>query len=464
VLKKIRFDIIRARNFFFALSLLIIIPGIVSLFVQKLNYGVDFTGGRILQFQADRKVAASEIENIIGRFDIKHNPVQLLSGDREFLVRTVDYSDEKEKAAFNERVRLFKIALNVDLYKIDPEKFVLTGLEGKLEQAGVDDYLQKKGYAPGTAIVVKNKEIPAATEDGSPTFNVTLRLTGTKNDADVKKLATEIYTEFDGYRQFSKEDKVDPVFGIELKKKAIMALIVATLGILIYVTLRFEFWYAIAAILALAHDCLVLTGFYSLFRVEVDSAFVAVVLTVFGYSINDTIVIFDRIRENLRKDKKMPLGELMNKALWETMARSINTVMTVEFTILAILFFGGNSIKSFALGLCVGITSGCYSSIFVAAPLAYVFKRREAGRREAAVPAAAAGRARKPAAQANKEPARSEKPSKPLEKAATTSVAPDQRKKQAPAAVGSIGGDSDTGGSDDSKNKKKKQKGKQRRR
>lgn len=453
MLKKIRFDIIRTRNLWFAFSILVIIPGLISILVQKLNYGVDFTGGRIIQFAADRKITTDEVERVIGRFDIKHNPVQLLSGDREFIVRTVDYSDPTEAKAFNEKIRLFKIALNVELHKIDPDKFVLSGLGGKLEQDRLDRALGKigkKGYAPGAVLVVGNEEIPADKEGAEPTYNVTLQFKGVTDEKDIKKIATELYKRFDGYRQFSKEDKVDPIFGIELKKKAILALIVASIGILIYVTVRFEFWYAVAAVLALVHDGFVTIGFFSLARLEVNSAFVAIILTVFGYSINDTIIIFDRIRENLRKDKKMPLGKLMNQSLWETMARSINTVLTVEMTIVAILIFGGNSIYDFALGMCVGITSGCYSSIFVAAPLAYVFKRKQAGREEAVAPAART--AKKPAA-----------PTSPRESAAPDRAVRKTDREASPAAPGGkpqggpAAGDGDKGG-------KKKGKGKQRRR
>ena len=138
----------------------------------------------------------------------------------------------------------------------------------------------------------------------------------------------------------------------------------------IYITFRFEFKQGIAAILALLHDTLLVIGIFSLFRIEVDSAFIAAILTIIGYSINDTIVIFDRIRENLRMRKKgQSLEDLVNLSIWQTLARSINTVLTVMFVLLALYFLGGATVKTFVLAMIIGVASGAYSSIFNASPI-----------------------------------------------------------------------------------------------
>lgn len=452
--KRFQFDIIRTRNLWFGLSIVLALAGIASLFIQKLNYGVDFTGGRIIQFEAGGKITTGEVERIVNRFGIRHNPVQLLAGERELLLRTVDYSDKEQAIAFNDKIRRLKIAFNVELYDINPGKFVLYGLEGKLSQERVDKLLAAKGFQAGSALVAKTDEIPAAEEGGAPTWNVTLQFKGVTDQKDIKKLATAIYDKFGGYRQFSKEDKVDPVFGHELQNKAIIALLIATICILIYVTVRFEFWFAIAAVAALVHDFFITAGFFSIFQLEVNSGFVAIILTVFGYSINDTIIIFDRIRENRRKDKKAPLDRLINFSLWETMARSINTVLTTETAIVAIVIFGGQSLKEFALGMSVGILSGCYSSIFVAAPLAYVFKKGKADAEEAAAPAARV--AKKVAAPTSpRESATPDRTGRRAEREApapSSAPAPGRKPESGPGA-----GYGDKGG-------KKKGKGKQRRR
>ncbi|AQS60547.1 protein translocase subunit SecF [Desulforamulus ferrireducens] len=185
-----------------------------------------------------------------------------------------------------------------------------------------------------------------------------------------------------------RNELVGPVIGKELTKQAILALVIAAVLMILYITWRFEFLQAIAAIGGLMHDVMIMVGMASLLQIEIDSTFVAAVLTIIGYSINDTIVIFDRIRENLRINRKEELGELVNKSLWQTMARSINTVLTVLFVLLALFFFGGNTISNFVTLLIIGIASGAYSSIFISGPGWYDLRRIQKERKRAAKAAA----------------------------------------------------------------------------
>ncbi len=167
-----------------------------------------------------------------------------------------------------------------------------------------------------------------------------------------------------------RNDRVGPVVGREITINAILSLLVAAALMLVYITFRFEFKQGVAAVTAILHDVLVVLGIFSIFQIEVNSALVAAILTIIGYSINDTIVIFDRIRENLRMRKKREtLEDLVNVSLWQTLARSINTVMTVLFVLLALYFLGGTTIKTFVLALLIGVTTGMYSSMFNASPI-----------------------------------------------------------------------------------------------
>lgn len=172
-----------------------------------------------------------------------------------------------------------------------------------------------------------------------------------------------------------RNDLVGPVIGKELTRQALLALGIASVLMVLYITWRFEFLQAVSAIGALLHDVFIMVGLASLLQIEIDSSFVAAVLTIIGYSINDTIVIFDRIRENLRLNRKEDLTDLVNKSLWQTMARSINTVLTVVFVLLALSFFGGSTIQNFVSLLLIGIISGAYSSIFNAGPVWYDLRR-----------------------------------------------------------------------------------------
>ncbi len=175
-----------------------------------------------------------------------------------------------------------------------------------------------------------------------------------------------------------RNESVGPVIGRELTYKALLALIIASILMIIYITIRFEFKQGIAAVLALVHDTLVVTGIFSIFQLEVDSAFIAAILTILGYSINDTIIIFDRIRENMRsRAKGESLEDLVNKSIWQTLTRSVNTVLAVLFVLVALYFLGGTTIKNFVLALLIGVVSGMYSSIFNASPLWVDFKLLE---------------------------------------------------------------------------------------
>jgi preprotein translocase subunit SecF len=172
-------------------------------------------------------------------------------------------------------------------------------------------------------------------------------------------------------------DRIGPSVGKELSKSAIISSIVATIGILIYVTFRFEFKSGVAAIVALIHDVLITMSVYAILQIPVNSSFIAAILTILGYSINDTIVVFDRIRENRKLGKYSDFTTLINVSITQTMARSINTVLTTLFTITAIYLLGVPAVKEFALPLIIGIISGCYSSIFIASPVWGIWVNRE---------------------------------------------------------------------------------------
>jgi preprotein translocase subunit SecF len=169
-------------------------------------------------------------------------------------------------------------------------------------------------------------------------------------------------------------DFIGPSIGQELQKQAFIIIGVAIMLLLIYITFRFEFWAAISAIVALIHDALIVLGMTAFLSIEVNTAFVAAILTILGYSINDTIVIFDRIRENLKNSEK-ELETIINDSISQTIPRSINTSLTTLAVLLAIFLFGGSSLSDFSLVLLIGITMGTYSSIFIAGPLLFHLKK-----------------------------------------------------------------------------------------
>jgi preprotein translocase SecF subunit len=194
-------------------------------------------------------------------------------------------------------------------------------------------------------------EVKVGFEEGDAAKDVLL---GTYENADFKVV---------------KEDSVGPQVGEELKRKGITAIIVALIGIVIYISFRFEFAFAMGAIVALAHDVLITVGIYCLCGRQLSLPIVAALLTIVGYSVNDTIVVFDRVREDLRLMKGRPYAEIANLSINQTLSRTLLTSLTTLLSVLVLLVFGGGAIYDFALALLIGVAVGTYSSIFVATPV-----------------------------------------------------------------------------------------------
>ncbi len=195
----------------------------------------------------------------------------------------------------------------------------------------------------------------------------------------LQKALSERIGTFDS--QKSQIDTVGPTLGRQLFNTGITALIVAFSGIVIYLSIRFKLDYAVFAIVATFHDLLMTTGIFSifglLFGIEVDSLFIVALLTITGFSVNDTVVIYDRIRETLEKDPSRPIAEVVDDAVNQTLARSINTTLTTLLSLIAIFLFGGETLKNFALALIIGFVAGAYSSIFIASTLLAWWRERQ---------------------------------------------------------------------------------------
>lgn len=212
---------------------------------------------------------------------------------------------------------------------------------------------------------------------GANNDRVSARYDDVLSEDQVKQVTTAFTNAF-GSQVSSEVSVVSPDMANEMKNKAMIAVGIASIAICLYVTIRFEWRFAVAAIITILYDAFFVIAIFSIFRLEVDLPFVAAVLTTIGYSINDKIVILDRIRENLRFSKlksDSDLADLVNTSIWQTMGRSINTVVTVLIAAFCLYLFGSESIKLFALAKMIGLVSGVYSSICLATPLWYLLKR-----------------------------------------------------------------------------------------
>lgn len=295
-MRTFRFDWMGRRRLFFALSAAITLASLVSLVVQGLNLGVDFTGGVLWTLRFERPASEGAVRDALAAAGVQDAVVQRVAegGGREFIVRM-------------------------------------------------------PAQPPGALDRI----------------------------ADVLRQRVGEFTVLS-------LDEVSATIGAEIARNALIALAVAIAAMVAYLALRFEYRFAVAAIVALFHDILVVIGLFSLLRLQVDASFVAAILTIFGYSVNDTVVVFDRIRENLQHRRREPLTELVNRSINQVLLRTLRTGVATLLALAAIFAFGGETIRNFALALIVGILTGTYSSVAIASPLWLAWRQRDELRRAAA--------------------------------------------------------------------------------
>lgn len=214
-----------------------------------------------------------------------------------------------------------------------------------------------------------NAIIQLESRDGAEKANAVLIRTQVLPDEQRRQVMSDLKEQL-GEFQIQRVEQVGATIGGELIQQAMLAIVLSWVLMVAYITFRFEFKFAIAAIIALIVDVSVTLSYFSLLQLEMDSSFVAALLTVVGYSVNGTIVIFDRIRENLKLRRRTEsLGEMIDHSIWQTMARSCYTVGTSLFAVVSIFLFGGDTIRNFSFAMLVGFSSGAYTSVFLAGPL-----------------------------------------------------------------------------------------------
>ena len=275
-----------------ALSGILILIGIVSVLLHGgLKYGIDFSGGTLVQLKFQNPPALDTIREGLKEISLGESTIQEFGNPRDILIR-IQKSEEK------------------------------------LEEVGSQVKNSLKGKFPGNEIIVERVEM------------------------------------------------VGPKVGRDLREKALLSILYAIIGIVIYISWRFEFQYAIAAIIALIHDVLVTMGAFSIFDKEFTLVIVAAFLTIIGYSLNDTIVVFDRIRENLRRRGKVSIFDIINTSINQTLSRTLLTSGTTLLVVMALFFLGGEIIHDFSFALIFGVIVGTYSSIFIASVFLLYWERK----------------------------------------------------------------------------------------
>ncbi|WP_422485241.1 protein translocase subunit SecF [Gudongella sp. DL1XJH-153] len=280
-------NIIKNRKYSYIVSLAIILAGLIMFFINGLNYGIDFTGGTMIQLNIGSFVEVNDARTIMDEFDDKASIIHAGSNKEELIIRS---SLDLENNEISEIVNGF-----VNQFQMDPENY--------------------------------------------------------------------------------QAQKFGAFMGREIRDRAIMSVGIAALLMLAYISIRFQFKFGLAAIAALIHDILIALSIYSILRLPVNSSFIAAMLTIVGYSINDTIVIFDRIREELKNNGRKTLEETINGSVKLSLRRTINTTITTIIAVGALYVLGVEDVKVLALPLLLGMLSGTYSSLFIATPVWFSLKK-----------------------------------------------------------------------------------------
>jgi SecD/SecF fusion protein len=243
---------------------------------------------------------------------------------------------------------------------------ITTALTQPTDENGVRDALAKIGFADAEVQRVSNKEL------GANAFQIS----GDISPTQVSQVRSELDKEFGGTPNFD-NSSIGPTFGKTVGKTAIIAIIASLIVISAYIALRFEWKYAVPVLIALSHDILITAGVYALLGLEVTTSTVAALLTILGFSLYDTIIVFDRVRENVPRMPRAAFSQIVNRSMSEVVVRSLATSFCTLLPVLSLLIFGGDTLKDFAVALLIGTASGTYSSIFIAAPVLTHWKERE---------------------------------------------------------------------------------------
>ncbi len=371
---KKEFNIFGARKIAVTISLLFMAASIVIISVMGVKRGVQFVGGSEIQVKFKEPVKISDLRAAFKDNGFSHASIMQITGENEFIIKLKGKAgDETAKgskvsqrisAIFQEASREKKTSL-FDLNKTNPTDLA---------------YLMKKGNPlkiDANKMIGENRtvyddiaeKIIKARSDKGDFFNSMDDALATVTQPEVKAFLTKSCT-LGNYIKM-KEDTFSPSISSEQTEKAILAIVMALGAILVYISIRFKFDFAIGAVIALVHDVTISLGMFVLFKQEFTLPVVAAFLTIVGYSLNDTIVVFDRIRENLKIVKTVPLEQVINSSIIQTLSRTLLTSLTTLFVVVVIFLFGGLALKGFSFPLLVGIIVGTYSSIFIASPVYY---------------------------------------------------------------------------------------------
>ncbi len=386
-----KIDFMKYRKVFLLLSSILILIGFVSIFVHgKLNVGIDFAGGTQLTLKFAEQPSIEDLRDIVNGAGIQEAMIQRFGeeGDNEVMIKTPTVEDSEEGSQ-----RQIEAALHASFGQ-DLQAFDLnqTGTEGLADfllgedpdslRAADEDVARAHYQAVAADIMAVRKE------DGLfDSWDEVASAEGVSAEALETLRSKTLLGDF----AVVGAENVGPQIGAELRQKGILAVVFSLVGMLLYIWYRFELRFGIGALVAVLHDVFVVLGLYALAGFEFNLTTIAAFLTLVGYSVNDTVVIFDRVRENMRRNPRAELVDTMNVSLNQTLSRTVLTSGTTILVVGCLLVYGGDVLRGFAFILTVGVVIGTYSSVYVASPFALAWEHFSRRGRSGGRPAKATG-------------------------------------------------------------------------
>ena len=374
IFNKPNFKFMKYKFIAIGISAVIISIGLINIFAGKgLNTGVDFAGGTLVQIRFKSVFPIEELRQSLGDAGLGSSKIQEVErGEREYIVRTMLPED-----ALDQELEAHVLMGNR----------VVEALKTQEDQADIDSGLQDINTIERNAlrnlIADSFPEQAETAADAIINLRQSAELKGIIENFDQLQQAgvdTQVLDAlknktFLGSMTIKRRVTVGPQVGQELRQKATQATVWALIGMLIYIGIRFKFAYGVAAILTLAHDILVTIGIFSLTNREINLPVIAGIMTIVGYSLNDTIVIFDRVRDNLKTLRKLDFPNLLDASINQTLSRTVITSGTTMLTVVTLFIFGGEVINDFAFTMIIGVMTGTYSSIYMSCSMLTFWKK-----------------------------------------------------------------------------------------
>lgn len=361
--KTVFIDFVKYRKFFATVSFALGGVGVLLFFVMGPKWSIDFTGGTEVEFHFAQQTSIGELREALAPAGISDDQIQQLGDESRYVVRV---QSEEASAAKPEEVEAVRTALEgafgkewIEEFKVDAEVGSRVEVIYKGDKVDLDKVTTALQVIPGVSV-------QGSQEDND--FYV--RLPGLAEDIQ-KAIAAKLS---DRQVEIDRADAVGPKVGGSLRTAGLMSILVSMALILVFVGVRFDFTFAPGAVLCLLHDTTITIGFFVLLRQEFGLPMISALLTLTGYSMNDTIVVYDRIRENMHKYRRTDFGDLINDAINQTLSRTIMTSTATALTMVPFVWLGGPTLREFALVMLFGIVIGTYSSIYVAAPLTMILR------------------------------------------------------------------------------------------